>query len=168
MNEETIFFQLLKYLNELEKNQKYLMKEDPKAFAALSKFLVRMEDNLHWEVKHEYIELIGDFLDGNIEADDFSIIFMRMYEKGNEKLQQLKQDVKEKNNLNPSFQSSKMSKLVVKSKASEVGGLLSRLYGNCDSFNPDPSSRTLIQLDQEELRNCAKTAFLEMQKYFDE
>lgn len=166
MNEETIFFQLLKYSNELEKNQKYLMKEDPTAFDALSKFLVRMEDNLHWEVKHEYIELIGDFLDGNLDADDFSIIFMRMYEKVTEKLQQLKQDFKEKNNLNPSFQSSEISKLLVKSKACEVGDLLSRLYGDCDSFNPNPSSRTAIQLDEEQLRNCAKTALSEMQKDF--
>lgn len=59
---------------------------------------------------------------------------MRIYEKVNENLQQLKENFKEKNNLNPSFQSSEMSKLLIKSKACEVGDLLSRFYGDCDSF----------------------------------
>jgi hypothetical protein len=93
---------------------------------------------------------------------------MRIYEKVNKKLQQLKQNFKEKKNLNLSFQSFEMSKLFVKSKASESDGLLSRLSRDCDSFNPDPSLQTLIQLDPEELRTCAETGFLKMQKYSDE
>lgn len=73
------------------------MKKYPTVFDDLSKFLLRMEDNLHGKVEHEYIKLIEDFLYGNIEADNFSIIFMRMYEKVNKKPQQLKQKIEKKN-----------------------------------------------------------------------
>ena len=168
MTENETFLQLLDYSNKLEQNQKYLIREDPAAFQKLLNFLVIIEENLHWEVKSEYVKLIEDFLNGIINADDFSIIFIRMYEKVNEKLRQFKIDLKEKNILDPSFQSSEISKLLVKGKACGIGDLLSRLYGDCDSFNPDPSSRTDIQLDEEELRNCAKTALFEIQKYFDD
>lgn len=170
MTEKETFFQLLKYSNELEKNKKFLIKEDRPAFRKLLKFLVRIEDNLHWEIKHEYIELMEDFLNEIISADDFPIIFMRIYEKGNKKLRQLKQDFKEKNNLNPSFQSSEMSKLLVKGNASRyrIGDLLARVYGDCDSFNPDSSSRTDIQLDELQLRDSIKNVLFEMKKYSDE
>jgi len=75
--------------NELEKKQKSLRRENPTAFDALSKFLIRMEENLYWEgkLKHKSIEFIENFLDGTLEVDGFSIIFMRIYEKVNEKLQ---------------------------------------------------------------------------------
>ena len=92
---------------------------------------------------------------------------MRMYEKVHEKLRRIKQDFKEKNNLNPSFQSSEMSKLLVKSKACEIGDLLSHLYGDCDAFEPDPVLRGDYEISEEELRNCAKTALFEMQRIFN-
>ena len=38
MNEQQKFFKLLKYSNELEKNKKYLFKEDPEAFKAYQNF----------------------------------------------------------------------------------------------------------------------------------
>jgi len=96
---------------------------------------------LHWEVKNEYVKLIEDFLNGIISADDFSISFMRIFEKTAEKLRRLKIDLKEKNSSN----SSEISKLLLKGKACGSRDLLSRVYGDCDSFNLDPSSRTDIQ-----------------------
>ena len=63
MNEQQNFFKLLKCSNELKENNKYLDKEDPEAFDILLKFLVRIEDNLHYSEKQEYIELAKDFLD---------------------------------------------------------------------------------------------------------
>lgn len=95
-----------------------------------------------------------------INADDFSIIFMRMFEKIGAKVYQLKIDLKKN-----SFQSSGISKLLVKGKAYRygIGDLLARISGDYDSFNPNPSSRTDIQLDEEELRNCAKMTFFEIE-----
>jgi heme oxygenase len=81
LNNKETFFQLLKYSNELEKNKKYLIREDPAAFKKLLKFLVILEENLHWEVKNQYVELMKDFLNGMISADDFSISFIRIFDK---------------------------------------------------------------------------------------
>ena len=160
--------ELLEYSNELEKNQKYLIKEDPIAFNKLLNFLVIIEENLHWKVKNQYVKLIEDFLNGNISADDFSIIFIRMFEKTVEKVRRLEIDLKEKNSLNPSFQSSEISKLLLKEKACGIADLLSSVYGDCDRFNPDLSSEDDFYLEEEQFRNSIKELFFEMQKYCDE
>jgi hypothetical protein len=75
MNEQQKFFKLLKYSNELEKNKNYLSKEDPEASKALSKFLVIIEENLHYAKTDKYVELIKYFLDEKINAEDFPFFF---------------------------------------------------------------------------------------------
>ena len=89
MNEQQNFFKLLKYSNELKKNNKYLGTEDPEAFDTLLNFFVRIEDNLHYSEKQEYIELAKEFLADQISADDFSFSFMAIYEGINKKLNQM-------------------------------------------------------------------------------
>lgn len=71
MNGWQKFFKLLKYPNELKTNNKYLSKEDPEAFATLLKFLARIEDNLHYLEKQQYIELTKDFRADQIISNDF-------------------------------------------------------------------------------------------------
>ena len=90
MNEQQKFFKLLKYSNELKKNKKSLLKEDPEAFDMLLHFLVRIERNLHYSEKQEYIELARDFLTDQITADDFSYSFMAIYGGIGQKLGQMK------------------------------------------------------------------------------
>ena len=79
MNEEQQFFKLLKYSNELKKNKESLRQKDPEVFRVFLNFLVRIEENLHYSEKQEYIELAKDFLDDQITADDFSYSFMAIY-----------------------------------------------------------------------------------------
>ena len=169
MTIEETFFQLLECSHELEKNKKYLINEDPIAFRKLLNFLVIIEENLHWKVKNQYLELIEDFLNGSISADDFSVIFMGMYEKIAEKVRRLKVDIKEKNTLSPSFQSSEIVELLSKGKACGIGALLSSIYGDCNSFNPDLSLENDSYLDEEQLKDSIKKIFFEMKKkYFDQ
>ena len=92
MNDQQNFFKLLKYSNELKRNNKYLDKEDPEAFDTLLKFLVTIAENFHYSEKHEYINLAKDFLDNQITADDFSRSFMAIYEGIGEKLGQMKRE----------------------------------------------------------------------------
>lgn len=79
MNKQQNFLKLLKYSNELEKNKKSFLKEDPETFDALLKFLVIIVENLHSAEKDEYVELIKNFLEEKINAEDFSILFMTIY-----------------------------------------------------------------------------------------
>lgn len=47
-------------------------------------------ENFHYLDKHEYIDLVKDFLVNKITADNFSYSFMASYERIYEKLNQMK------------------------------------------------------------------------------
>jgi hypothetical protein len=149
MNEQQKFFKLLKYSNELKKNKKSLLKENPEVFDVLLDFLVIIEINLHYLEKQEYIELAKDFLADEITADDFSYSFMAIYEGINRKLGQMKR--------NESLDLANF----LKSSQPELGDLLARIYGSCDSFSPDPE---VAMSDEKELKDCAQILLLKLQE----
>ena len=149
MNDQQNFFKLLKYSNELKRNNKYLDKEDPEAFDTLLKFLVRIEDNLHYSEKQEYIELAKDFLADQITADDFSYSFMAIYEGINKKLGQMKRT-----------ESLELANFLKPSRP-ELGKLLARIYGSCDSFSLDPE---IAMSDEKELKDCAQILLFKLQE----
>ena len=151
MNDEQNFFKLLKCSNEYKKNDKYLIKEDPETFDTLLKFLVRIENNLHYLEKQEYIELAKNFLADQITADDFSFSFMAIYEGISKKLAQMerKESLKLANFLKPS--------------RPELGRLLARIYGSCDSYSPDPEVK-IATSDEKELKDCAQSLLLNLQE----
>ena len=149
MNDQQKFFKLLKYSNELKVNNKYLDKEDPEAFDTLLNFLVRIEDNLHYSEKQEYIELAKNFLTDQITADDFSYSFLAIYEGISKKLGQMKKN-----------ESLKLVNLL-KSSRPELGNLLAQIYGSCDSFSLDPD---ITMADKQELKDCAQILLVELQK----
>ena len=126
MNDQQNFFKLLKYSNELKKNKKSLRKKDSEAFNLLLNFSVTIETNLHYSEKQEYIELAKDFLADQITADDFLYSFMAIYEGINRELGQMKRT-----------ESLELANFLKPSRP-ELGYLLARIYGSCDSFCPDP------------------------------
>ena len=79
MNSQQHFLKLLKYSNELKKKNKSLRTEDSEVFDVFLKFLVRIERNLHYLEKQEYINVAKAFLNDQITADDFSYSFMAIY-----------------------------------------------------------------------------------------
>jgi len=149
MNDQQNFFKLLKYSNKLKRNNKYLSKQDPEAFDTLLKFLVIIEDNFHYSEKHEYINLAKDFLADQITADDFSYSFMAIYEGIGEELNQMEieESVELANFLEPS--------------RPELGRLLARIYGSCDSFSPDPE---IAMSDEKELKDYAQILLFKLQE----
>ena len=149
MNEQQKFFKLLKYSNELKKNKKSLRKEDPEVFDVFLRFLVRIERNLHYSEKQEYIELAKDFLADQITADDFSYAFMGIYEGINRKLGQMKRT-----------ESLELANFLKPSRP-ELGDLFVRIYDSCDSFSPDPE---IAMSDEKELKDCAQILLLKLQE----
>ena len=149
MNPQQHFLKLLKYSNELKKKNKSLKNEDPEVFDVFLDFLVRIERNLHYLEKQEYINLAKDFLEDQITADDFSYSFMAIYGGIGQKLGQMKraESVELANFLEPS--------------RPELGDLLARIYGSCDSFSPDPE---IAMSDEKELKDCAQILLLKLQE----
>lgn len=149
MNDLQKFWKLLKDSNELKKNKESLRKKDPESFNLLLNFLVRIENNLHYSEKQEYINLAKYFLDDQITADDFSYSFMAIYEGISQKLGSMRraESVELANFLEPS--------------RPELGDLLARIYGSCDSFSPDPE---IAMSDEKELKDCAQILLLKLQE----
>ena len=142
MNEQRKFFKLLTHSNELKKNKKSLGSE---AFNVLLNFLVTIQDNnLHYSKKQEYIELAKDFMADQIAADDFSFISIGIYEGIIRKLGQMEKD-----------ESLELSNFLKPSRP-ELGDLLARIYGSCDSFS--------IMPDKKELKDCAQILLLKLQE----
>jgi hypothetical protein len=150
MNDQQKFFKLLKYSNELKRNNKYLDKEDPEAFDTLLKFLVIIAENFHYSEKHEYINLAKDFLDDQITADDFSYSFMAIYQGISRKLGQMKR-----------AESLELANFLHKTDRCGLNRLLARIYGSCDSFSPDPE---IAMADEQELKDCARILLLTLQE----
>ena len=148
MNEN--FFKLLAASNELKKNRKFLQKENPEAFEVLLDFLVKIEENLHYSEKDEYITIAKDFLADQITADNFSHSFIAIYEGINKKLGQM-----EKN------ESLDLANFLGKPRQPELGRLLARIYGSCDSFSLDPS---FTGSDEKELKNYAQILLSKLQE----
>ena len=151
MNEQQKFFKLLKYSNELKKNKKSLRKKDFEAFNVLLNFSVTIENNLHYSEKQEYIELAKNFLADQITADDFSYSFMAIYEGISRKLGQMKRN-----------ESLELANFLKPSRP-ELGDLLARIYGSCDSFSPDPEV-DIAMSDEKELKDCAQILLLKLQE----
>lgn len=147
---EETFFKLLSDDNTLKRQHKYLKDEDFEAFEIFLKFLVTIEENLHYSEKEEYINLAKEFLDEKITADDFCYSFLAIYEGINAKLNQLKNE-----------ESVELAKFITKVNRSELNPLLAKIYGSCDNFGLDPQSDII---NQKELKNYAKVLLLQLQQ----
>ena len=149
------FFKLLKYSNQLRKNNQSLFKENPEKSRKLSKFLVIIEENLHLRQKDKYIELMETFLKNKINAEDFSFYFISKYDNINQTLREMKQDFEKKFD--------ELSNLLIenKNKKDQIGTFLMSMYDYCDDF--DPNSNSSIT-DEVNLRNYAKILLSELKQ----
>ena len=154
MDEEK-FFSLLRQSNELKKNTETptlidgrIPSLDPEESDMLSDFMITIEYNFHFSEREEYINLAKDFLADQMTADDFSGAFIGTY-KGidGEVGQMLKDESLELVNF------LKPQPLVLDI---ELGDLLLKIYGTCDSFGH-------VIFDEKELKDCAQTLLLKLQ-----
>jgi uncharacterized protein YueI len=151
MTEQEKFFHLLKSSNELRRNNKYFEKEDPTGYNELLTILVKIEGNLHYLEKQEYIDLAKNFLQNKITADDFSYSFMAIYEGINKKFKQML--------LNEAIE---LENFVNQPDRKELRKMLSQIYGSSDSFNLDPNFVTIASTEKE-LRDWAQILLLKLE-----
>ena len=134
--EEKKFFSLLRQFNE--------MKElDPEESDMLLDSLETIRNNFHFSERREYIDLAKDFLADQITADDFLRAFMGIYERITREVVQMEKD-----------ESLELTNFL-KTSQSELGDLLSQIYGTCDCFG--------IISDEKELKDCAQILLLKLQ-----
>ena len=155
--EEKKFFRLLRQFNEMKKNPETpiliagrIPCLDPEESDILLDSIRTIEDNFHFSEREEYINLAKDFLADQMTADDFSYAFMRTYEGITREVAQMRDDesLELVNFLKPE------ESMVI--SQSELGDLLSKIYGTCDFFGH-------AIFDEKELKDCAQTLLLKLQ-----
>ena len=165
--EEKKFFRMLRQSNEMEKNPETSIliavgipcsePEESDIFLAdqmtadryiLLDSIRTIEDNFHFSEREEYINLAKDFLADQMTADDFSDAFIGTYKGiGEEFARMIKDESLELVNF------LKPQPLVLDI---ELGDLLLKTYGTCDSFGH-------VIFDEKELKDCAQTLLLKLQ-----
>ena len=165
--EEKKFFRMLRQSNEMEKDPETPIliaagipcsePEESDIFLAdqmtadryiLLDSIRTIEDNFHFSEREEYINLAKDFLADQMTADDFSGAFIGTYKGIDEEFAQMIKDesLELVNFLKP-------QPLVLDI---ELGDLLLKTYGTCDSFGH-------VIFDEKELKDCAQTLLLKLQ-----
>ena len=147
--DEKKFFSLLRQLNELENTETLTLiagripSLDPEESDMLLDSLETIRNNFHFSERQEYIDLAKDFLADQITADDFLRAFMGIYEGITREVAQMEKD-----------ESLELTNFL-KTSQSELGDLLSQIYGTCDCFG--------IISDEKELKDCAQILLLKLQ-----
>ena len=163
--EEKKFFRLLRQYNEMEKNPETPIliagripclepeESDILLDSINFRYFLRnvnrtIEDNFHFSEREEYINLAKDFLADQMTADDFSGAFIGTYKGIDEEVAQMIKDesLELVNFLKP-------QPLVLDI---ELGDLLLKTYGTCDSFGH-------VIFDEKELKDCAQILLLKLQ-----
>lgn len=152
-NDSKKLFKLLKYSDELRKENLYLAKENSHESRKLLAFLAVIEENLHLKEKKEYIELMEMFLNNQIDAENFSFCFIAKYDEINETLRVMGK------NFETNF--NELSSLLIENEKSQIGMSLMFMYDQCDDF--DPSSNSSIS-DEENLRNAVTILLSELKR----
>ena len=82
-NNNKKLFDLLKYSQELRKNNKFLSNEDREKYRMLRSFFTVIENNFHLREKDYYFNIMNLFLIHKMNAKDFSSYFMAKHQEIN-------------------------------------------------------------------------------------
>ena len=149
--------QFLKYQQELKKQNKSLITQDPIKYSKLLKYSVRISEYLHWSQKNEYLQLVKNFLNFKIDGKKFDKKFSKMVIAIEEKSSLLFQEYEKLKRIEPS------------PRSLGFGEWISKIYLCCNEFyedydlneGEDPALKT-----EEQLRDAVTSLFPEIQKYF--
>ena len=149
--------QLLKYQQELKKQNKSLKTKNPIKYSKLLNHSSIINEYLHWSQKNKYLQLIKDFLNSKIDGKEFDEKFSKMVTVIEKKSSLLFQNYEELKRIEPN------------SKSLGFGKWISEIYLCCNEFykdydlneGKDPALKT-----EEQLRDAVTSLFPEIQKYF--
>ena len=149
--------ELLKYKEELKKQNKRIITHDPIRYKELIQYSARTSEYLHLSQKNDYLQLIKDFLTFQIDAKEFDEKFSK------------KVAVIEKKNRVLGQNYGELKRIELTPRSLGFGEWISEIYLCCNEFyeeyNPnegkDPALKT-----EEELRDAVTSLLPEIQKYF--
>jgi hypothetical protein len=151
------YLELLKYDDLLQKQNKFLKNENKLKYLELQKYLLQINEHLHWSQKDQYLQLIQDFLSFKINGKKFESKFSSMVEAIEKECLLLAKNDERLKNINPSAISFRFAKWI------------SEIYLCCDEFYPDFDEKDLPDFpfakNEEDFRNAVTDIFSQIQKY---
>jgi hypothetical protein len=153
------YIEFLNYHQELKKQKKSLRIQDPIKYSKLLEYAVQVSDYLHWSQRTEYLQLIENFLNFEINGQEFDNKFSKIVTEIEDKSRLLSKNHEELKRIKPD------------SKAFGFGTWISEIYLCCNEFYSDfdeeenqeqiPFTKT-----EQQLREAVKNLLPEIQKYF--
>lgn len=113
---------------------------------------VLIENFKYWQNKKLYLELMERFMDEKIDGKQFDSEFCKMWKRDRDKTYSSKEliDITERVDL---------------TKFKGFSALMSKLFTDCDVFQPDPALRKYYEISGKELRNFVKKTVLEIKNF---
>lgn len=160
-NNNKKLFDLLKYSQELRKNNKFLSDEDPEKYSELLNLSVIMERNLHLRKKDYYLELMNMFLTNKTNADSFSFSFSAQYEELNQIYNDMEKDFEKNFDELSNLLVEHEEKKIELSLCNQIGRSLMFMYNYCDGYDVNPEESDMTE---EELKNHVKALVGELKQ----
>jgi hypothetical protein len=128
----------------VQKRRRFFLMSNYKEGAA-----VLLENFTYWKNKNLYLELMERFMDEKIDGTQFETEFYKMWRRDRDKTYRSKELLQ-------------IAEHVDLTKLKGFSGILSKLFTDCDVFQPDPALRDFYEISEEELKNYVKEAFLKI------
>lgn len=114
---------------------------------------VLIENFKYWQNKKLYLELMERFMDEKIDGKQFDSEFCKMWKRDRDKTYSSKELLD-------------ITELVDLTKFKGFSALMSKLFTDCDVFQPDPALRKYYEISEKELRNFVKKTVLEIKNSY--
>lgn len=149
---KTKYLKLFQYKNRLKKEGKSLSKENFEEYLNLLTYEVLILDHLRWEQRNRYFSLMKNFIDKKIDVDEYISQLFELKDETQKVTEELEADFEKLKDFEPNPFSKRFSKFPAE------------LSSDCEVFEPDSVLREDFEISKEELRNCVKKTFSEIQK----
>lgn len=109
-----------------------------------------LENFKYWESKKIYVHLMKQFINNKITGIEFDNKFFEIWKFDRDRTSNLK-------DLSYIIKNFELTKL------DEFSDLISKLFNDCEVFEPDPLLREDYEIDENELRECVKKTLLKIE-----
>ena len=131
--------QLLKEKNQIEEKGQLLGQVDPVKNKILVKYLRLLEDEIFWQDRKAYHQVVYSFIHDNITLEQFFAQFFKLRGKNLGAVNAWQKDLKDE----ARSISNKSNKIELNSQSAGFGMLIAGLYDDLSFYNPDITAEEL-------------------------
>lgn len=157
------YWVLVEYFDNLKKKNKKLDNVDSNLYKnKLQEYKIFISDNVHWQHRKEYFNLIMDFLNSKITAVEFEKSFTTLHQENEKIVRKIEFDLE------------KLKCFPFDLRAAGFTAWTSELELGCDEFFPDLITEEAPNLffgfarDENDFRNFVASILLNIKQYLEE